>query len=202
MATLDLPSWFDASSFEATLVPEVRAFTGVFGGPIEVYDLVADRWRFRVTLPENTYADGAVAEAFFNKLRGGGNWLKLHHLARPTPRGTISGTVTLASSAAQGASSLSLTGMGAGTTLKAGDMLGHNTEQLFQVAEDVTASGGGTATVTLVNRLRKAIASGQTITYSSPQVPFMLTDVGGVPASYAMGISSGRTLEFLEVWTS
>ncbi|MDG4879724.1 hypothetical protein P9273_32210, partial [Mesorhizobium sp. WSM4935] len=34
-------------------------------------------------------------------------------------------------------------------TLRAGDMLGHNSEQLFQVLQDATANDAGAVTVTL-----------------------------------------------------
>lgn len=370
MATLNLPSWFDVYECEATLVPEVRGFAGPFGGPTEVQDLLGDRWRFRLTLPDGDFSHGGRTEALFNRLRGGADWLRLYHFAKPVPLGTARGSIVLASAVAQGANTLSLAGCksgenlflnsgfeidsdangvgdgwfpyfnsvtgqaysrtdgngslwaqvcfasslgpssasqvgvarglepvtaglayslscdavanyttlnvwlyvawytaggafisdsssqtpgpavfqrlsltatapptatqaiayiwaaGAGTTLsnaqiyldnvqwqqgpptpysglatlQAGDMLGYNGEQLFQVYEDATANDAGAMTVTTVNRARKAIASGQSIAWAFPSVPFQLLDTAGVPTAYTRGRARGQQVEFIEAW--
>lgn len=373
MATLNLPSWFDVAECEVTLQPEVRGFAGPFGGPTEVQDLLGDRWRMRLTLPDGDYTAGGRAEALFNRLRGGADWLRLHHFAKPAPRGTARGLLTLSGAVAQGANTLAIAGaMGAnailggsfevdsnadgladgwarysngstgalsaslsttavaagaysqqcvaaslggtaldrngvsragvqvghlagltvtlhatvagtagstmrlyaawqnssGTptggdifgdlvatggvqtitvtglcpaaaataevyayqlagpggacvflvdglrlvagasagsypppaTLLAGDMLGHNGEQLFQVYEDATASDAGAITVSTVNRARKAIASGQAIVWDKPGLPFQLLDASGVPTAYTRGRVRGQQVEFVEAW--
>lgn len=368
MSTLSLPSWFDVYECEASLVPEVRGFAGPFGGPTELQDLLGDRWRFRLTLPDGNFAWGGRTEALFNRLRGGADWLRLHHFAKPVPRGSARGSIVTASSMAQGANSMSLSGLvsnnlllGAsfeidlntdglangwtlyqsgtvgtvGTTLNAGpaisgsygtkyqrvsstglngrlgvyqqcavlpsteytfsvevgatasvavelsiqwftagavyiseaanshaaalalrqvtgtapanaafatvyclaydtsgaaivldidnaqleaagvatpylgpatllagDMLGHNSEQLFQVYEDALANELGDITVTTVNRARKTIASGQAIVWDKPNIPFQLLDTAGVPTAYTRGRARGQQVEFIEAWTS
>ena len=106
--------------------------------------------------------------------------------------------MTLAAALAQGASSLSLAGLTAGGTLLAGDMLGHNGEQLWQVAEDVTASGTGTATVPITGRVRKAVASGQPIVWDKPSIPMQLMDAAGVPAMYVRARARGQAVSFVE----
>lgn len=371
MAAINLPSWFDVLECEVTLQPEVRGFSGPFGGPTEVQDLLGDRWRLRLTLPDGDFRWGGRTGALFNQLRGGVNWLRLHDLARPVPRGTARGSIVLASSAAQGSSALALSGVvgrnlmlgggfeidsnadgladgwasysagsvsgvthgrptgngsvwaqraaavalgstssdrvglgkdftpvtaglaytlaadvvanygtvamcmavawytsgalfisadstsqagplvwsrlsvtatapagatqaycyiwieGAGTalanpgfladnvqlelgttvsafepggTLLAGDKLGHNGEQLLEVADDVAANDAGVVTVPLTNRLRKAIASGQAIVWDKPSLPFQLLDTSGVPTAYTRGRARGQQVEFVEAW--
>ncbi|MFY8162791.1 MAG: phage head spike fiber domain-containing protein [Brevundimonas sp.] len=142
MSTLDLPSWFDAAEFEAQLVPEIRSFPGPYGGPTESVDLIGDRWRFRVMLPENNHARAARTEALFNRLHGGADWLRMHHLARPVPRGNARGSLVLASAVAQGANSLSLSGVRAGANL-----LTHSQaiNDASWVKQDCTANPNGTS---------------------------------------------------------
>lgn len=374
MSTLSLPAWFDVLECEGpVLVPDTRGFQGPFGGPTEVQDLIGDRWRMRLTMPDGDFNWGGRTGALFNRLRGGANWLRMHDFARPVPRGTARGAMVLASSAAQGASSVVVSGVisttnllrngsfevdtiadgladgwmlfvgGAGDgarthalirepsvpavhgtasqriqitaggnasdsgilavprlllvpgqvytlsahvrtgvsgkavlvarvynsggsslgefvsaaipatgvrelakvtftapagavdadimlrgitavgeyidadavqiepgslvtpytgpgTLLAGDKLGHNGEQLLEVAEDATATDAGVITVTLTNRLRKAIASGQTIVWDKPQIPWQLVDNRGVPTTYTRGRARGQQVEFVEAW--
>lgn len=86
-------------------------------------------------------------------------------------------------------------------TLLAGDMLGHNGEQLFQVAADASADPSGAITVATVNRARKAIASGQAISWDKPTTTMRLADSAGVPRVYAVGdYSPGLSLRFVESW--
>jgi hypothetical protein len=84
--------------------------------------------------------------------------------------------------------------------LRAGDMLGHNSEQLFQVYADATANDAGAITVTTANRARKAIASGQAIVWDKPNVPCQLLDAGGVPTSYTRGRPRGQAVQIVEAW--
>ena len=198
--TLSLPSWFDVAECELSLMPEVRGFMGPFGGPTEVQDLLGDRWHMRLTMPEGDFRWGSRTEALFNALRGGAQWLRLYHFAKPAPRGTARGSMVLSGAVAQGANSLTISGVAAGATLQAGDMVGHNGEQLFQVYDDATANGSGVVTVTTVNRARKAIASGQAIVWDKPTIPFQLLDTQGVPTAFVRGRVRGQQVEFVEAW--
>lgn len=111
MSTIALPSWFTVAGFDAQLVPEVRGFASPYGGPTEMLDLLGDRWRFVLTLPDDEFANGARREVLFNQLRGGADWLSLYHFARPVPAGTLFSSTGLASSAVQGANLISLGGV-------------------------------------------------------------------------------------------
>ena len=117
MTTYATPAWFKPSDFEATLVPEVRSFVSPYGGATQALDLLGERWRFMVGLPPCSRDDAGAREAFFHRLRGAANNVSLPHFARPVPRGSARGTLTLASSAAQGASSISITGVRAGANI-------------------------------------------------------------------------------------
>lgn len=200
MTTISLPPWFDVAECEMSLVPEVRGFQGPFGGPTEVQDLIGDRWRMRVTLPDGDFNWGGRTEALFNRLRGGASWLRMYHFAKPVPRGTARGSMVLSGVVAQGASALTISGVAAGATLRAGDMLGHNSEQLFMVYDDATANGSGVITVSLANRARKAIASSQAIVWDKPSIPFQLLDTSGVPTAYTRARARGQQAEFVEAW--
>jgi len=75
-------------------------------------------------------------------MRGQSNKVALYHFARAAPAGTVRGALTLNASAAQGASSIVVTGCNPATgTLIAGDMLGVG-GQLLMVAADCTAVAG------------------------------------------------------------
>lgn len=108
MTTYTAPAWFRPSAFEATLVPNIRAFSSAYGGSSQALDLIGERWRYVVGLPPCSRDDAAQREALFAKLRGGAHRLRLPHYGRMAPRGTLRGSPTLAATAAQGAASLTL----------------------------------------------------------------------------------------------
>jgi hypothetical protein len=87
-----------------------RVNASPFGGSEQVVDMLNDRWLCSLSLPVRKHAPAASVEAFLNSFRGQVNTVNLWHFTRPVPRGTLRGAPTLASLAAQGASSLALTG--------------------------------------------------------------------------------------------
>jgi hypothetical protein len=70
----------------------------------------------------------------------------------------------------------------AGKTLLEGDMLGAG-GLLLQVAEDVTTDADATATVSLNNRLRSAIAADAAVTWDKPTAAFRVLSHTGVEHS-------------------
>lgn len=198
MATITAPAILaQASSFRATLATNQRVSAAPFGGSEQAVDLLNDRWLFSLELPPNNYANSAALEAFVAALRGQTNTANLYHLARPVPRGTMRGTLTLNAAAAQGASSIVVTGgVGqASTTLLAGDLLGVG-GLLLQVAADATANASGVITLSLVNRLRTALSSAAAVTWNQPTVPMRLLQYSGV--QYQAGYAAGLSLDFAE----
>lgn len=195
MADYTWPTTLEATSFEPSLVPNVRQLSSPLSGAGQVIDLVGERWRFVVGLPQSARLDSGALEVFLNRLKGGANRALLWHMARPAPIGTLRGSPTLAANAAQGAASISVTGT-VGATLKAGDLLGLS-GLLLQVETDVTFATS-TATVPLVTRLRKAVTSGAAITWDKPTVPFRPVDTNGIAVGHSGRIVREVSIEFLE----
>jgi hypothetical protein len=157
--------------------------------------MLNDRWLLSVELPEAAPADARWREAWVGSMRGQVNWVALHHFQHPYPAGTARGTMLVNGAVAQGASAIAIDGISPATgTLLAGDMLGVGS-QLFMVAADVTASGGA-ATVSLVNRVRTAIADNAAVTWSKPTALFRLLSSSSV--RYTPGLARSMQIEFGE----
>lgn len=180
------PTTIDVKNCRFVLQVSQVANASPFGGSEQVLDRLNDRWMVYLTLPVELYADAAAVEAFLASFRGMVNTINFWHFARPQPRGTLRGTLVTSGVQAQGASQIVLSGGTAGGTLLAGDMLGPP-GQLVQVASPCTADGSGNITVPIVNRLRASIASGQSVAWDKPTVPFRkLSDTG---VTYEAGIT-------------
>ena len=188
MSTITWPAGVVPRNFSMRLAAVQRVFSAPFSGSEQAVDLLNDRWKVSMDLtPRDGYDWAAQIEAFIAALRGQTNDVSLWHFARPTVRGTLASAT--ASSAAQGASAVTLSGTG---TLKAGDMLGIS-GLLLQVAADVTLAGSGS--VTLVNRLRTAVSG--TVTLIRPTASFRLASPGA-GVQYSPGMSEAISLDFVE----
>lgn len=194
MSTITIPSAFVPTAFQPNQFTNQRVSASMFGGSEQAVDLLNDRWIFDVETGQCVYTDGQKLEAFRNALRGQVNVCALPYYPRLTPTGTARGTMTLNASALQGAASIVITGVSPSTgTLLAGDVLGVG-GLLLMVETDCTAVAG-VITVPLTNRLRKAISSGTSVTWSSPTVLCRLLSSSGIqyvaertsPASWQFG---------------
>lgn len=197
MSIVTLPAQFKPSSCALTQFVSQRVSASPFGGSEQAIDLLNDRWLLSCELPNSLTNSGAWIEAFTGSMRGQVNTVALYHFARPYPTGTMRGTLTLSASAAQGASSLSITG-GAGQALKtllAGDMIGVG-GLLLMVATDCTANSSGVITVTITNRLRVAQSSGESVSWSKPTAMFRMLSSNAV--SYTPSVASSVSFDFGE----
>jgi hypothetical protein len=158
----------------------------------QVVDRLNDSWACHLTLPVRRHAQAAEIEAFLANFRGQVNWISLWHFVRPAPRGTLRGTLLTSGTQAQGASSLVLSGGTAGGTLLGGDLLGAGSQLIMVAPAGATADGAGNITVPLVNRLRAAIATAQSVTWDKPSAPFRLLSHSGV--NYIPGSSEEVTM--------
>ena len=196
MAIVTLPSPFGVSRASFMLQTNQRVVASSVSLSEQAVDMLSERWMVSLDAAVSNHADGAQLEAFIDAMRGQTNIVALHHFARPQPRGTLGGAKTLAAAAAQGASSVSITGTG---TLLAGDMFNVATPAggvlLLRCAQDCAAVSG-VLTVPLGNRLRVALASGAAVTTSQPYAWFRLLSAS--PVSYTRGSAAGSTLEFGE----
>lgn len=188
MASLgNWPSSIVPKSVRMQLQTNQRANAGPGGGSEQVIDMLNDRWMAYVTLPVRKFAEAAAVEAFLASFRGQVNTVNLWHFARSAPRGTMRGTPTMFANASQGSAAIQIQAV-AGETLLAGDVIGAG-GQLLMVAADATAqvSPAGQLDVTLVNRLRTALSSGASVTWSTPMAPFRLLSHTGV--LYSKGVT-------------
>lgn len=195
MSTISLPAGFDPQSCQLTLRTNQRVNASPFGGSEQAVDMLNDRWIMDVDLADTSQDNGAAIEAFIAAMRGPTNVVALYHFARSVPRGTARGTILLNGAVAQGASSIVVDGISpsAGTIL-AGDVLGVG-GQLLMAAADATATGGG-ATITLVNRVRTALADNAAVTWSAPTALFRMMSSTGV--NYFRARASGPSFSFGE----
>lgn len=172
--------------------------TRVLAPPRWLVSLVAD--------PGLKQADAAVWRDLILRLQGRIHSLAVYDMGNPTPRGTMRGTLTLASAAAAGAVSLSITGGAgqAGTTLLAGDWIGVGsglTRQLLPVAADATANGSGVIAVTTSVPLRWAQASGSSVVWDKPTALFRQATSEST-WSHERAVRSGYSLDLVESWES
>jgi hypothetical protein len=135
----------------------------VFGPP---------RWSFDVGSGQDLTEDQATAwEALLMDLEGSLNVLAFYDVARPEPRGTMRGTLTLGQATAIGDRSLLLAG--AAGTLRKGDWIqvgtGLGTSQTVKVRADATASGGA-CTVQVAHPIRRVYSVGTAVAWDKPVV--------------------------------
>lgn len=197
MSIITTPLQLKPSACQLTLSVNQRVSASPFGGSEQAVDFLNDRWLLSLELPALLTNEGAWREAFIGAMRGQTNTVALYHFARPYPTGTMRGTLTLSSAAAQGASSVVVTGGAgqAGTTLLAGDMIGVS-GLLLMVASDCTANGSGVITVPLVNRLRAGLLISAAVTWDKPSTMFRLMSTNGV--GYAQSITQETSFDFGE----
>ncbi len=159
------------------------------------------RWKASIEIDRLRDSDVGPVKALLMKLKGQINQLALWDLGRPYPLGTISGTLTLASSRALGDDTLVITGGTNGQTFKAGDWIGIGSaqnQQLVMVTDDATVSSG-TVTVNIQPPLRTAHNSGASVTIDKPKALFRVSNpIQGW--DYEGQYVSGFTLDLIEDW--
>ena len=169
MATWDYP---------ISLMPQKMVWGGVkagvqstspFNSATESIEFPGERWLVSLTLPERKSRDSGEAEAFFGRISGGMERVRLWHFLRPQPRGSMRGAPTLAAGAVRGDFTLQIATTG---TLLAGDMfkVGSQLFQAFQSCSPV----GGVLTVPLVQRVRSTLAAGAAVAWDKPTALFVL----------------------------
>jgi len=198
MTAITLPTGFKPATMSLRLGVNQRVNAAPFGGSEQAVDLLNDRWLMSLRLAPRSHAEAAAYEAWIGSLRGQVNTSALWHFVRPVPRGTMRGSPTLSATAAQGASSIAITGGTASGTLLAGDMLGVG-GLLLMVAADVTLNGSGAGTVSIVNRLRSAQSSGASVTWNAPTAPFRLVSTPSI--TYVPGMAEAIDLDLVEAIT-
>lgn len=184
--------------FDRSLVNDVT-------GAIKSRRLSPPRWP--ATLQTHDGFDRATAaawETLLLRLDGQVNQLALHDIKYPAPRGTVRGTLTLASTLAIGATSMTINVSAGqvGRTLLTGDRLGFGslqTTQMVVVTADAVVSAGNQITVQFMHAARGPHSIGAAITWDKPVALFRQTQ-----PSYSFerrpGLNSGVSIPFLEAW--
>jgi hypothetical protein len=142
-------------------------------------------WVATLIYPNNSLADRAQIEAFWNRVSDADEVVSLWHHTRPLPRGTLQANTTTAASASEGASTVNITAT-TGLTLLAGDMISlalTGATQLVQVVADVTSAAGVMTAVSFVPPLVGAVANGAAVVVDKPTALFRLEE-SFVPATY------------------
>lgn len=134
-------------------------------------NLPGARWVAALSIPDDTVqylTERRQLEALLVSLRGGHKRLRIWHLLTPLPLGTISGTPTVTTTTAAGATSIPITGTG---TLLRGDRIKFGASgQRVMVVADATLSGS----VTFEPALRAQVSAGVSVVYDKPTSDFIL----------------------------
>ena len=197
MANPVWPETLHPAAVEWRLAKAGLQFRSPFTGSLQAVDFVGEHWEVRIALAgegKRRQRSGQL-DALLMWLAGGVNVVDIYHWGRPVPVGTMHGSPVVGTSAAIGASTLILT-VAAGSTLKAGDMIGAGS-QVFMVKTDCTASGTA-LTVPLVNRLRTAIGSSSAVTWSKPKVGVVCPEMSG-GLVYRPGMTLPTELALIEL---
>ena len=136
-------------------------------GTIETYGLPGARLVAVVTFAadlETRYRP--QIEALVGSLRGGARALSMHHLGRPTPNGTITGSPTVATATAAGDNTVALANCNG--TLESGDWFGIG-DQMVMVEEDA-APVSSAMTVKVSPAIRAVNPVGTVITLVRPSI--------------------------------
>ena len=177
------------------------AFRSGFGA--QSVELSSPLWVVTLEASPGRERDGGGWQALGMQLRGQTVQLELWNHARPVPLGTMRGTMTLNSAAAQGATTLSIVATGqASKTLLQGDFLGIGdglTQQVVMVVSDATSDGSGIISVTVEPGLRNAFLSGEAVTWDKPKALFRRVNSKFGWQNYA-AVVEGFTLDLLEDW--
>lgn len=166
------------------------------------------RWTLRLVQPAIlNLTDGGTWAALLMQLRGRVNVLAAWDPARPAPRGTLRGTLTLSATAAAGATSISITGGSgqAGRTLLAGDWLtigtGLGASQLVMATAPVTMDGAGTGAVAFEPPLRAGFASATEVTWDKSLAYYrQQTDASTWGYDGGGMFVTGLSIDLMEVW--
>ena len=171
---ITLPSTPNFSAARFGLVSNTTVFVSPLTRVQQVVSRPGQVWRAELSLPSMAVADAAEWRAALTSLRGRQGTFYLGDPIYSGARGTAGGT-PLVNGASQAGNSLITDGWSASATFLKGDyfQLGG---YLYVLTADVTADGGGNATLTFEPTLRAPPANNDPLTVTSPKSSFRLTD--------------------------
>ncbi len=195
MAIFDWPSALKPSAMQWGIVKTSVQFRSPYGGTVEAIDFPGQYWTVGITLPPRRPEQAGLAEAFFERLAGGTDRVRIGHFLRPVPRGTMRGAPTMAAPVVRGALTLTINATG---TLEAGDMF-KVSGQLFKTLS-LCVPVSGVLTVPLVGRVRNALAAGAAVEWDRPTILCAAPAASHV-TSYLPGSMAETSVDLEEVFS-
>lgn len=199
MSVIAFPTTLYASRMTWSQVRLDFSFNSAFGS--QGTEIGSPLWAVTLTSDRLYEADTGAWKALLMQLRGQTNQLSLWDFARPAPLGTMRGTMTVSTDAAQGATTLVIVASGENSkTLLAGDLLGlgsGTTQQVVMVTADATSDGSGVISVSIEPPLRNAFFATNAVTWDKPRALFRRTQ-SKAGWDYESVFASGFTLDLIE----
>lgn len=181
-----------------------RMSVSPLSGAVQTISLPGMRWGVTLEWPAHSYAERALVEGLLTLLAGPEHRLVLSDLARPGPQGTINLTGVTMSAAAQFATTVTLNGCGASTSLRPGDWLSVTTAagvQLLQACNNATATSGGVMSGVMVRpMLRGSVTAGAAVTLDRPTGLFVLAEPELAIPRGGAGICPPFSVDLIEVF--
>jgi len=200
MTTYAFPSSPIPSALSWQLLTNTQAFTSPLNNTVQTLELAGARWAATLNFTNLTETQARPLIAFLAKLRGMANRATVYDHSY-TVQGVATGTPRVKGASQTGAS-LITDGWTFSTTniLKAGDLIGVNSE-LHMVVADVNSDSGGNATLTIEPPLRSSPADNDTITVTNPTAVMRLVDDS--QNSWSVGLAKFYNLQisFIESFT-
>lgn len=184
-------------SLQWSLRSNTMSHTSPLTSATQTVEMPGARWEMSFSMDNLTEPDAAALQAFLVRLRGQANRFTLYNFARPTPRGTLTGT-PLVNGAGQSGATLAIDGCTVGATLLAGDFIGVNGE-LKMVVADATANGSGQMSLSIEPPLRASPADNAPLTLVRPTATFMLSESTAQWSTHAPVITS-VPIQAVENW--
>lgn len=169
MATIDWPALpcFRPRSVDWWVQSPKARFQAFYTGQEQSLSHLADRLRCTIELPPCSPAEGALREAWVQDLVSAGHTVRLGHLVRPEPLGSLRGLPTVAAPAAAGARTVQVQTT-PGATLLGGDVLGVAQQLLLVAFAGAVANGTGLAVVPLQRPLLNPLVAGAAVAWQAP----------------------------------
>ena len=150
-----------------------------FSGAQQVFEYDYALWTVSLTLPPMKRSDAANWQSFILKLHGRKGTFLLGDPDARTPRGTISGSVTLGANIAVGdfTISISTSQNSLANAFRAGDYIqlgSAGTSKLHMIVDDVNTDSSGDANINIEPAIKTAVTSGNTVVYNNPKGLFRM----------------------------
>lgn len=192
---------FLTEDFELWPVQRLQVSRAVVSGYPKTRELAGTRWACAFTLSAGTWRQRARQAALLESLQGGANRLRLWHLARPRPYGTITGSPVVQAAAGAGAKTIVLQTAAPGESVEAGDMLGLGAGgPLVRVAATARSDSSSILTLTLTHGLWADVAINAPVFVIRPTALFIPTGELRTESLKAGNVAEPLSLQFEEVF--